>query len=110
MSDMAELKDTRKAIHAFIDALKTQQHSGKNVKIVLTELLSASPTPPEALGESVDVILEKIKALPRYSFLSPPEGGVRRCADKSGDWIERYEVIKLMDDYALIPSIEQREG
>jgi hypothetical protein len=43
-------------------------------------------------------LLEKIKALPRYSFLSPLEGGVRRYKDSSGAWIERYEVIKLLDE------------
>jgi hypothetical protein len=44
-------------------------------------------------------VLARIKNLPRFSFLSPPEGGVRRFADTSGNWIEQYEVIKLLDDY-----------
>lgn len=39
----------------------------------------------------------KILALPRYSFLSPKEGGVRRYEDTSGAWIERWEVIKLLE-------------
>lgn len=42
-------------------------------------------------------LLEKIQALPRYSFLLNSSGGVTRYADKSGAWIERYEVIKLID-------------
>ncbi|HTG56022.1 MAG TPA: hypothetical protein VL943_07140 [Niabella sp.] len=44
-------------------------------------------------------VLVAIKNLPRFSFLSPLEGGVRRFADTSGNWIEQYEVIKLIDDY-----------
>ena len=39
----------------------------------------------------------KILDLPRYSFLSPKADGVRRCGDKSGAWIERYEVIKILE-------------
>lgn len=50
--------------------------------------------------ESDDRVREleaKILDLPRYSFLSPKEGGVRRYADTSGAWIERWEVIKLLE-------------
>jgi len=41
--------------------------------------------------------LNKIKNLPRYTFLSPLRGGVRRFKDKSGNHIEHYEVIKIIE-------------
>jgi hypothetical protein len=52
------------------------------------------------LNESVSALVKDIKNLPRYSFLSPSEGGVRRFKDKSGAWIEYHEVIKLLGDDA----------
>lgn len=48
-------------------------------------------------ADKVRELEAKILDLPRYSFLSPKEGGVRRCGDKSGAWIEHYEVIKLLE-------------
>jgi hypothetical protein len=42
--------------------------------------------------------MAKLVALPRFSFLSPKEGGVKRLADNSGSWVEQYEVIKIIDD------------
>src|SRR5690606_14203097 len=54
-----------------------------------------------AIKEKDDAVRElkvKIQELPRYSFLSPKEGGVRRFGDKSGAWIERYEVITILDN------------
>jgi len=42
-------------------------------------------------------IYESINKLPRFSFLSPPEGGVKRWENASGDWIERHEVIQLLE-------------
>ena len=44
-------------------------------------------------------VTAKIKGLPRFSFLSPKEGGVKRWGNASGAWIEQYEVIKILDDY-----------
>lgn len=57
-------------------------------------MLSATPQPT---GDRVRELEAKILALPRYSFLSPKEGGVRRYEDTSGAWIERWEVIKLLE-------------
>ena len=48
-------------------------------------------------ADKVRELEAKILDLPRYSFLSPKEGGVRRCGDKSGARIERYEVIQLIE-------------
>jgi hypothetical protein len=42
-------------------------------------------------------LLKDIYALPKYSFLLSPEGGVKRCRDSAGNWLERYEVVKLVD-------------
>lgn len=53
---------------------------------------------------NVDVLVEalaKVNELQRYSFLSPSEGGVRKFADKSGNWIEHYEVVKIIDNLLL---------
>lgn len=62
-----------------------------------------STTPQQAIPSGYVAVphevLVRIKNLPRFSFLSPPEGGVRRFADTSGNWIEQYELIKLLDDY-----------
>lgn len=57
-------------------------------------------------GEPValNMALTKMKELPRFSFLSPREGGVRRFTDKSGNWIEQYEAVKILDD--LISEVE----
>ena len=49
-------------------------------------------------AEQLTIALNKMKALPRFSFLSPKEGGVKRYADKSGNWIEHYEAVKILDD------------
>jgi hypothetical protein len=46
----------------------------------------------------LNIALDKIKQLPRFSFLSPKEGGVVKCLDKSGRWIEQYECVKVLDD------------
>jgi hypothetical protein len=52
--------------------------------------------------------LDMVKGLPRYSFLSPSEGGVRKYEDKSGAWIERYEVVKLLEELIeAIPTVEE---
>ena len=42
--------------------------------------------------------IEKLRNLTRYSFLSPSEGGVRRFQDKSGAWVEHYEMFKIIED------------
>ena len=42
--------------------------------------------------------IEKLRNLTRYSFLSPSEGGVRRFQDKSGAWVDRYEMVKIIED------------
>lgn len=46
-----------------------------------------------------EVLFNKIKDLPRASFLLNSSGGVAKYLDKSGNWIEHYEVIKLLDQY-----------
>jgi len=49
------------------------------------------------MREDVSAAFSKLKTLPRFSFLSPREGGVRRFADTSGNWIEHYEAVKIYD-------------
>lgn len=57
--------------------------------LIYAELLQAS--------EPVALIETKVKELPRYSFLLN-HGGVARFLDKSGAWIERHEVITLLEN------------
>jgi hypothetical protein len=48
--------------------------------------------------ELIEQMAKKIQALPRYSFLLNESGGVKRWANASGDWIDRYEVVKMIDN------------
>ena len=76
----------------------TNLFTADQAKAMVEYMLSAAPQP--SLSTEADKVRDleaKILDLPRYSFLSPKEGGVRRCGDKSGAWIERYEVIKLLE-------------
>ncbi len=41
--------------------------------------------------------IERVSKLQRYSFLSPPGGGVSRVADKCGNWLEEQEAVKLAE-------------
>jgi hypothetical protein len=75
-----------------------------NVKISPAYLVAPQQAIPSGYALVPYDVLARIKNLPRFSFLSPPEGGVRRFADTSGNWIEQYEVIKLLDDYIFSAS------
>jgi len=44
-----------------------------------------------------EALRQVLCTLPKYSFLSPPGGGVRRVQDRSGRWIEFDAVHKLFD-------------
>jgi hypothetical protein len=48
--------------------------------------------------ELIEQLAKKIQALPRYSFLLNESGGVKRWANDSGDWIDRYEVVTMIDN------------
>jgi len=52
-----------------------------------------------------DNLIEELRKiickLPKYSFLSSPEGGVRRVSDRSGRWIEFDAVHELLDPVAI---------
>jgi hypothetical protein len=48
--------------------------------------------------ELIEQLAKKIQALPRYSFLLNESGGVKRWANASGDWIDRYEVVTMIDN------------
>lgn len=57
------------------------------------------------LRDDISSAFIKLKSLPRFSFLSPQEGGVRKFADKSGNWIEHYEAVKILDDLIYEPTL-----
>lgn len=77
--------------------------------VVLTESVwqaaqaSLSTTQDEPVA--LNMALTKLKELPRFTFLSPKEGGVKRYADKSGNWIEHYEAVKILDDLIYEPTL-----
>jgi len=52
----------------------------------------------------IEALRKVVCKLPRYSFLSPPEGSVRRVQDRSGRWIEFDAVHELLDP-AVIDAI-----
>ncbi len=81
------------------DLALVNKHAGCFGNIIFT-MVGLEAFLAERDAQQADKVREleaKILDLPRYSFLSPKEGGVRRCGDKSGAWIERYEVIKLLE-------------
>ena len=45
-------------------------------------------------------VLALVHALPKYSFLLNESGGVQRYKDNAGNWLEKYEVIKILDQAA----------
>ena len=51
----------------------------------------------EKVGMGSPTYLERMNKLQRYSFLSPPGGGVRRVADKCGNWLEKEEAARLAE-------------
>jgi hypothetical protein len=50
------------------------------------------------MSELIEQLAKKINALPRYSFLLNESGGVKRWENSSGDWIDRYEVVTMIDN------------
>jgi hypothetical protein len=68
-------------------------------KATNAEMMQLQAKLSQAEAEKAELVYF-IKDLPRYSFLSPSEGGVRRFKDKSGTWVEYHEVIKLLGDGA----------
>lgn len=92
-----------------------EQANSEIVNSYASDVLIFSPNAIEAFAKAIqqcgdgepvalNMALTKMKELPRFSFLSPREGGVRRFTDKSGNWIEQYEAVKILDD--LISEVE----
>lgn len=53
----------------------------------------------DKLLDALKVVEAKIKALPRFNFLLNANGnGVAKWENKSGDWIERYEVTNIIEN------------
>ncbi|UDG77026.1 hypothetical protein H4P35_06675 [Achromobacter sp. 77] len=65
---------------------------------------------PTDRNEAFEAVRKKLRALPRYSFLIGPHGGVKRFEDRAGNWIDFDAAHKLFDpvcvDAALSESLQ----
>jgi len=68
---------------------------------------------PAGRNEAFEAVRKKLCALPRYSFLIGPHGGVKRYENRSGNWIEFDAAHDLFDPVAVdaaLSASQQREG
>lgn len=69
--------------------------------------IESDPTPAAHAADSVledaafEAVRKKLCALPRYSFALDSRGNLRRCEDKSGNWIEFDAAHALFDPVAV---------
>lgn len=64
-------------------------------------------------NEAFEAVRKKLCALPRYSFLIGPHGGVKRYENRSGNWIEFDAAHDLFDPVAVdaaLSATQQQEG
>ncbi|CAB3838946.1 hypothetical protein LMG26686_01349 [Achromobacter mucicolens] len=61
---------------------------------------NAAEASPER-NEAFEAVRKKLCALPRYSFLIEPHGGVKRMEDRSGNWIDFDAAHELFDPVAV---------
>lgn len=68
-------------------------------------IYTAPPHSPAAQGDALDAAFEAVRKrlckLPRYSFALDSRSNLRRCEDKSGNWIEFDAVHALFDPVAI---------
>lgn len=74
-----------------------------------------APQPsPTAQGDALDAafkaVCKRLCKLPRYSFALDSRSNLRRCEDKSGNWIEFDAVHALFDPVAIDASLAAQEG
>ncbi|AVJ30193.1 hypothetical protein [Achromobacter spanius] len=68
---------------------------------------------PTDRNEAFEAVRKKLCALPRYSFLIGPHGGVKRYENRSGTWIEFDAAHDLFDPVAVdavLSASRQQEG
>lgn len=68
--------------------------------------------PQTGRDAALEAVRQRICALPRYSFLIGPGGGVQRIGDRSGNWIEFDAAHELLDPVSVDAAIaaQQRAG
>lgn len=75
---------------------------------------AAAPTTQPAQGDALDAAFEAVRKrlckLPRYSFALDSRSNLRRCEDKSGNWIEFDAVHALFDPVAIDAARAAQEG
>lgn len=77
-------------------------------------IYTAPPHSPAAQGDALDAAFEAVRKrlckLPRYSFALDSRSNLRRCEDKSGNWIEFDSVHALFDPVAIDAARAAQEG
>ncbi|HQY37922.1 MAG TPA: hypothetical protein PLE21_00355 [Giesbergeria sp.] len=78
---------------------------------------TAQPAPqpsPASQGDALDAAFEAVRKrlckLPRYSFALDSRSNLRRCEDRSGNWIEFDAVHALFDPVAIDAARAAQEG
>lgn len=74
---------------------------------------SGTGVAPTDRNEAFAAVRKKLCALPRYSFLIGPHGGVKRYEDRSGNWIDFDAAHELLDPVAVdaaISASQQAKG
>ncbi len=74
---------------------------------------SGAVVAPTDRNEAFEAVRKKLCALPRYSFLIGPHGGVKRYENRSGNWIEFDAAHDLFDPVAVdaaLSATQQQEG
>jgi hypothetical protein len=74
---------------------------------------SAARIAPADRNEAFEAVRKKLCALPRYSFLIGPHGGVKRYENRASNWIEFDAAHDLFDPVsvdAALSAYQQQEG
>ena len=95
---------------------KYQQDYADGIYSTRIPLYTAPQPAPAPLSDDVvrdaafEAVRKKLCALPRYSFALDSRGNVRRCEDKSGNWIEFGEAHALFDPVAVDAALAAQGG
>ena len=106
-----------KAAHAHAQSNSDDGHKGTaayvqwhELRAEMGELIRAAYAPQadsvlEDAEPDIDAAFEAVRRglckIPRYSFALDSRGNIRRCEDKSGNWIEFDEAHALFDPVAV---------
>ncbi|WP_291385005.1 MULTISPECIES: hypothetical protein [Achromobacter] len=83
----------------------------RNETAVRRAQTSGAGLAPTDRNEAFEAVRKKLCALPRYSFLIGPHGGVKRYENCPGDWIEFDAAHELFDPEAVDAAISSsRQG